>query len=153
MSEIERATNARNQLQESRNRLVDEMTKEGCGGGAGKTTSAATAAAAAVSSSASSSTRQQAEAERHYNYRMGKDARSGSGRHRSDVFDEQNRENNNHANNNEDEFMGASFKSSSEFYDLSKNSKRWRSMYALRDSIRNLTSCVSTKASYLQANK
>ncbi len=36
-------------------------------------------------------------------------------------------------------------------YRLNKNSKRWRSMYALRDSLRSLTSCVSTKTSL--ANK
>lgn len=36
------------------------------------------------------------------------------------------------------------------FYSVfNKNAKRWRSMYALRDSIRNLTSCVSTKAGNL----
>lgn len=38
---------------------------------------------------------------------------------------------------------------SSELYQLNKNTKRWRSMYALRDSIRNLTSCVSSKASFM----
>jgi hypothetical protein len=35
-------------------------------------------------------------------------------------------------------------------YRLNKNSKRWRSMYALRDSLRSLTSCVSTKTSQAQ---
>lgn len=44
------------------------------------------------------------------------------------------------------------FRSSSEFYELSKNSKRWRSMYALRDSIRNLTACVSTKSSHFSSS-
>lgn len=43
-------------------------------------------------------------------------------------------------------------RSSSEFYELSKNSKRWRSMYALRDSIRNLTACVSTKSSHFSSS-
>ncbi len=35
---------------------------------------------------------------------------------------------------------------SSKLYELNKSSKRWRSMYALRDSIRNLTSCVTTRS-------
>jgi hypothetical protein len=39
--------------------------------------------------------------------------------------------------------------SSNGFYRLNKSSKRWRSMYALRDSIRNLTSCVSTKSNFI----
>jgi hypothetical protein len=41
--------------------------------------------------------------------------------------------------------------SSSDLYRLNKNSKRWRSMYALRDSLRSLTSCVSVKSNL--ANK
>jgi hypothetical protein len=35
---------------------------------------------------------------------------------------------------------------SSKLYELNKGSKRWRSMYALRDSIRNLTSCVTSRS-------
>jgi hypothetical protein len=35
-------------------------------------------------------------------------------------------------------------------YSFSKNTKRWRSMYALRDSIRNLTSCVTSRSNLIQ---
>lgn len=37
-------------------------------------------------------------------------------------------------------------RSASDMFQLNKNGKKWRSMNALRDSIRNLTSCVSTKS-------
>ncbi|CAF0799635.1 unnamed protein product [Brachionus calyciflorus] len=48
----------------------------------------------------------------------------------------------------EESINNKSVGSSSDLYQLNKN-KRWRSMYALRDSIRNLTSCVSSKASFI----
>ena len=35
---------------------------------------------------------------------------------------------------------------SSQMFSLNKSSKRWQSMYALRDSIRNLASCVSSRS-------
>lgn len=151
MNEIERATNARSQLQESRNRLIDEMTKDGNN----KTRTASSSAALSASNTAkTSSGLSKLETERHYNYRTGggKEARNTMGvsagmRHRSAIEDDENKN-----NNDSEQLVTASFKSNSDFYELNKNSKRWRSMYALRDSIRNLTSCVSTKSSNL-ANK
>lgn len=131
LSEIERATNARNELQQqqqqpqTRNRQLQEnmMTEK-------------------VKMNSVSGSRQ--ETERHYNYRTGS---------KNCELDDINNNSHNQQDDSQhnESFVTASFKSNSDFYELSKNSKRWRSMYALRDSIRNLTSCVSTKSSYLSS--
>ena len=34
----------------------------------------------------------------------------------------------------------------SSLFHITKDAKKWRSMHALRDSLRNLTSCVSTRS-------
>jgi hypothetical protein len=55
-------------------------------------------------------------------------------------------ENNDIDNNNSYENDENTLSQSSDLFQLSKTSKKWRSMCAFRDSIRNLTSCVVSRS-------